>query len=85
MSEAAKERMRRGMAEILGELETLFSRDEIGAVQINIALRSGDIRTLKVYDDGFKLLLIAAAAIGQREAFDAATVHQDPDNWTESS
>lgn len=69
------------MATILGELETLYAADKIGALQINIALRDGNVRTLKSYDDGFRILLIAAAAIGQREAFDATAVTPDSDNW----
>lgn len=59
---------RRSMSSILGELETLYSADQIGAVQINIALRNGDVRSLCCHDDGFKILIIAAAAIGQHEA-----------------
>src|SRR5258707_12068244 len=59
------ERLKHGMAAILGELENLYAQDLIGAVQINIALRDGNVRTLKAYDDGFRILLIAAAAIGQ--------------------
>lgn len=61
-------RMRRGMAGILGELETLFANDEIGAVQINIARRDNTVRTLFACGDGFRMLLIAAAAIGHAEA-----------------
>ncbi len=75
------ERLKHGMAAILGELENLYAQDLIGAVQINIALRDGNVRTLKAYDDGFRILLIAAAAIGQREAFDSAEVTRDPDSW----
>lgn len=75
------EQLKIGMANILGELENLYSRDEIGAIQINIALRNGDVRTLKAYDSGFRILLIAAATIGQREAFDSAAVTPDEDNW----
>jgi superfamily I DNA and RNA helicase len=81
----ATERLRQGMASILGELESLYAKDAIGAVQINIALRDGDIRTLKCYDDGFRVLLVAAAAIGQREAFESIEVERDPDNWREAS
>jgi hypothetical protein len=75
-----KERLKHGMASILGELETLYSQDLIGAVQINIALRDGNVRTLKAYDDGFRVLLVAAAAIGQREAFEATEVTRD-EGW----
>lgn len=77
----SEDRFKRGMADILGELETLFAKDEIGAVQINIALRSGDIRTMRVYAPNFKLLLIAAAAIGQKEALNCPIVEPDADNW----
>lgn len=75
-----KERLKHGMALILGELETLYAQDLIGAVQINIALRDGNVRTLKAYDDGFRVLLVAAAAIGQREAFEATEVTRD-EGW----
>ncbi len=84
MSEPHKDRWRRGMADILGELEALFTRDEMGAVQISIALRNGDIRTLSSYDDGFRILLIAAASIGQREAIEGCQIIPSPDNWTTS-
>lgn len=76
-----QERMRRGMADILNELEQMYSLDLIGAVQINIALRDGGVRTLRCYDDGFKLMLIAAAAIGQHEALQVPSVERDPENW----
>lgn len=79
--QAPGDRYKSGLATILGELETLYAKDQIGALQINIALRDGNVRTLKAYDDGFKILLIACASIGQREAFDAATVTPDADNW----
>src|SRR5258707_10603324 len=75
------ERLKHGMAAILGELENLYAQDLIGAVQINIALRDGNVRTLKAYDDGFRILLIAAAAIRQREAFDSPEVTRDPHIW----
>jgi hypothetical protein len=74
------ERLQHGMAHILGELESLYAQEKIGAVQINIVLRDGNVRTLKCHDDGFRILLIAAAAIGQREAFDAAAVTPDLEN-----
>lgn len=76
----SSERLKQGMASILGELETLYSRDMIGAVQINIALRDGNVRTLKAYDDGFRVLLVAAAAIGQREAFETTEVMRE-ESW----
>lgn len=65
------EQWKRRMAYILGQLETLYSQDKIGAVQINMALRDGDICTLEAYDTGFRVLLVAAAAVGQQEAFEA--------------
>ena len=74
-------RWRHGMALILGEMENLYSADQIGAVQINIVLRDGNVRTLKAYASGFRVLLVAAAAIGQREAFEATEVTPDVGNW----
>lgn len=74
-------RWRRGMAEIFSELNRLYDADEIGAVHICIARRDGDVRTLRAYDDGFKILLIAAAAIGQKETMEMASTEHDPDNW----
>lgn len=74
----SKEQWRRGMAEIFAEMNQLYDADEIGAVQINIVKRDGNIRVLHAYDDGFKILLIAAAAIGQRNALDYAA--PDPCN-----
>ena len=81
----SEECFKQGVASILDELEQLYSQDKIGAVQINIALRDGDVRTLKAYDTGFRVLLVAAASIGQREAFEATEVKveehwRSPDN-----
>jgi hypothetical protein len=76
------EQLKQGMASILGELEGLFAQDKIGAVQINIALRDGNVRTLRCFDDGFRNLLVAAAAFGLRHAFDSADVRPDPDGHT---
>lgn len=72
------------MAEIFSELNRLYDADEIGAVHISIARRDGDVRTLKAYDDGFKILLIAAAAIGAKEALEIPTTEHDADNWEEA-
>ena len=82
---SAKDRWRQSMAEIFDELNRLYDADLIGAVQINVAKRDGDIRVLAAHDDGFRILLIAAAAIGQKEAMDAARVEKDPDNWVETA
>lgn len=79
--EPVQERWRRGMASCLGELEQLYTKDEIGAVSISIALRDGNVRTLKCYDAGFRVLLISAAAIALKEATEFAPVERDPDNW----
>jgi hypothetical protein len=68
----SSERLRRSLASIQSELEQLYAADKIGAVQVNIVLRSGDVRTFKCSDDGFRFLLLAATAIGQREALDDA-------------
>lgn len=57
-----------GMATILSELEARFSADEIGAVQINMVLRDGTVRTMQAWDNGFALLMVAAVSIGQDEA-----------------
>lgn len=81
--ESGKVRWRRSMATIFEELNALYDADEIGAVQLNIALRDGDVRVLRAYDDGFKILLIAAAAIGQRESLDVARTERDADGWEE--
>src|SRR5579871_2687559 len=70
----SEQRFKEGVASILDELEQLYSQDKVGAIQINIALRDGGVRTLKAYDNGFRVLLVAAAAIGQREAFEATEV-----------
>lgn len=75
---------RRGMADILDELNKLFDADEIGAVHISVVRRDGDVRTLQAFDNGFRILLIAAAAIGQREALEAATIKPDPTNFVVS-
>lgn len=76
-----EDRWRRGMASILGELEKLYDRDEIGAVSICIALRDGNIRHLQSYGSGFRILLIAAAAVGLKEATDAPQRDADAENW----
>jgi hypothetical protein len=73
-------RFKEGLGSILGELELLFAKDQIGGIVVSIALRDGNVRSLGVYDDGFKILLIAAAAIGQREAIEATRAGADPDN-----
>ena len=78
-----EERWRHGMASILGELEQLYDRDEIGAVSISIALRDGNVRHLSSYDTGFRILLVAAAAIGLKNATDYAPLTPDPENWHE--
>lgn len=76
---ATEAEWRRGMADIFAELNQLYDADEMGAVQINIVRRNGDIRTLRAFDQGFKLLMIAAAAIGQRESIEEARDAHDPD------
>lgn len=78
--EEAKEQWRHGMASVLGELEELYARDQIGAVSISIAYRDGNVRHLKCYDDGFRILLIAAAAIGLKEATELPMA-RDPGDW----
>lgn len=65
-------RLKRGMASILDELESLYAEGKIGAVSIAIALRSGDVRHLTAYDNGFRIVLIGAAAIAQREVVENA-------------
>lgn len=70
----SEQRFKQGVASILDELEQLYSKDKIGAIQINIALRDGNVRTLKAYDSGFRVLLVAAASIGQRKAFEDTEV-----------
>lgn len=82
MSEDTTKRWREGMAAILGELEQLYAADAIGAVQINIALRDGNVRTMKAHDNGFRILLIAAAAIGHHETIDRAAQRPDAGNWS---
>ena len=81
MSEGAN-RLKRSMALILSELEQLFERNELGAVSIAIALRNGDVRHLTAYDNGFRIVLIGAAAIAARETVEMAVVDRDPDSWT---
>ena len=58
----------RQLAINLDELQALFMANDIGGLQINIIRRNGDVRTLMWHDDGFKILLVAAGAIGQYEA-----------------
>jgi hypothetical protein len=74
-------RFKRGMASIIDEMTALYARDEIGAVSISIVLRTGDVRHLTAYDNGFKINLIGAAAIAQREVLDNAVRDPDPGNW----
>ncbi len=74
-------RLKRGMASILGELEMLWTRDEIGAVSIAIALRSGDVRHLIAHDNGFRIVLIGATALAHREAIEGAVREPDAENW----
>ena len=44
-------RVKRGLATVFGELESLFASDQIGAVSIAIVLRSGNVRHLTCFDD----------------------------------
>lgn len=81
--DAGKDRLKRDMASMLDVVETLYATDRIGAIQICIALRDGNVRTMLAYDDGFKILMIAAASIGQRDALDACQVQHDPASWEE--
>ena len=84
MADIGQDRWRRGMAEIFGELNRLYDADEIGAVIISIARRDGDLRTLKAYDNGFKILLIAAAAIAAKESMEiVGDIDRDLGNWVE--
>ena len=74
-------RWRRGMASILSELEELYMQDKMGAVSIAIALRTGDVRHLISYDNGFRIVLIGATAIAHKAVMDGASATPDSDNW----
>ncbi len=80
MSEV-EERLRRSMAAYLGELETLFRADDIGAVSIVVALRNGDVRHMLAHGGGFRVVMVGATAIAHREALDNARREADRDNW----
>ena len=79
--EAGAARVKRGMASILGELETLFGKDDIGAVSIAVVRRDGNVRHLTCFDDGFRIMLIGATGIAHREAIENACRDPDGTNW----
>lgn len=74
-------RVKRGMAAILDELETLYAADQIGAISISIVRRDGDVRHLCAHDNGFRIVLIGATAIAHREAIENAAREPDRENW----